>query len=117
MSGTGAVVRMLRKARGLTQCELSKRSGVSQSSVCKHEKGAPIKPTALRRYAKAFGMTVDDLTRLHAESAGCTDVHYMAEALAAMLSIPVESGRRDAAIRWLTARLATETHREDGPSA
>jgi transcriptional regulator with XRE-family HTH domain len=55
-------VRQLRKAAGLSQAELSRRTGIHPASICQLEKGyICVWPGHLARIARALKVTVDDL--------------------------------------------------------
>lgn len=59
----GARIFELREESGLTQTELARRAGVSQTTVV-HVETAQVRPrlATLRRLAKGFGITVEELT-------------------------------------------------------
>nr|WP_029423477.1 helix-turn-helix transcriptional regulator [Alicyclobacillus macrosporangiidus] len=56
-------LREFRKAKGLTQADLSKLSGVPQSVISDIETGTAKNPTVtvLAKLAKALGVTLDEL--------------------------------------------------------
>ncbi len=58
----GARLFEIREKRGLTQTELARRSGVSQTTIVHVETGQ-VRPrmATLRRLAKGFGITVEEL--------------------------------------------------------
>lgn len=60
----GARLARFRADREMSQCELARRSGVHQVSVCRYEtaKKRPNLDT-LRRLARAFGVTLADIVR------------------------------------------------------
>ena len=57
-------LREVRKAKGLTQLQLSEVSGVNRVSIAKYESGksTPSLQTA-ERLAMALGVTIDELTK------------------------------------------------------
>lgn len=56
------VVKRMREKRGLSQGELAERVGVSQSMIAYIERGfKQPSVTVLKRIAKEFGCTVDEL--------------------------------------------------------
>lgn len=61
MSDIGDRIRALRKQRGLTQVQLSQRSGVSQSNVSQYERFIEPSASALSKIADALDTTVDYL--------------------------------------------------------
>lgn len=63
MSLTDTPLARLRKARGLTQRELSAMAGVTQPQICRFEKGrhAPAGMAVARRLAVALGVSLDAL--------------------------------------------------------
>lgn len=63
-------LRQVRTEKGLTQAELSKKSGVSRSKISQYESGQmfPQVPTLLK-LANALGCTMNDLVEQHAETA------------------------------------------------
>lgn len=63
MSLTDTPLARLRKARGLTQRELSAMAGVTQPQICRFEKGrhAPAGMAVARRLAAALGVSLDAL--------------------------------------------------------
>lgn len=63
-------LRQVRMNKGLTQVELSKKSGVSRSKISQYESGQmfPRVPTLLK-LAHALDCTMDDLVEQHAETA------------------------------------------------
>ncbi len=66
----GQRVRTLRRSRGWTQTELSKRSGVSMNAIVKTERGQrEPQVTTLSRLAQAFGVEVERLTGGAAQAA------------------------------------------------
>ena len=55
-------VRQLRKAAGLSQAELSRRTGIHPASICQLERGhIRCWPGHLARIARALNVTVDEL--------------------------------------------------------
>ena len=62
-------IKELRKAAGLTQCQLAKLVGVTQSAVAAWERGDyyPSAPMLLK-LATALGCTVNDLYRTDTEN-------------------------------------------------
>lgn len=73
--GVGIKVRELRKKKGMTQAELSKKSGVAQQTVSNIESGRnEPSGTTIGMLASALGCTADELignTQSHAD--GLTD--------------------------------------------
>lgn len=61
MSDIGDRIRALRKKRGLTQVQLSRVSGVSQSNVSQYERFIEPSASALSKIANALDTTVDYL--------------------------------------------------------
>lgn len=56
------MVRILRKERKMTQCQLAQLLGASQGSVAMWETGKALPSTKmLRKLAKVFGVTIDQL--------------------------------------------------------
>lgn len=58
--GIGRMVKSHRKGRGLTQTDLSLMSGVSQSTICKLERGqlTDIGAITLAKIGVAFGLAI-----------------------------------------------------------
>jgi len=54
-------LKMMRKQRGLTQMELAKKTGVSESYICQIENGKMISIKKLDKLAKALGCEPRDL--------------------------------------------------------
>ena len=55
-------IRAIRKARGMTQMELAKASGIHNITICKYEVGEVIPSLKnAEKLAKALGVTVNDL--------------------------------------------------------
>jgi transcriptional regulator with XRE-family HTH domain len=61
MSDIGDRIKALRKKRGLTQVQLSRLSGVSQSNVSQYERFIEPSASALSKIATALDTTVDYL--------------------------------------------------------
>jgi XRE family transcriptional regulator of biofilm formation len=61
MSTIGERIKSVRLRRGMTQAELSKRSGVSQSSIAHIEEGRVRHPAYLGEIAGALRCSVDEL--------------------------------------------------------
>jgi transcriptional regulator with XRE-family HTH domain len=59
----GAVVRRLRKQRGLTQGALARRAGLTQPHISAIESGARANPTGIviKRLARALGVPLGEL--------------------------------------------------------
>ena len=54
-------LKMMRKQKGLTQLELAKKTGVSESYICQIENGKMISIKKLDKLAKALGCEPKDL--------------------------------------------------------
>ena len=54
-------LKLMRKQKGLTQLELAKKIGVSESYICQIENGKMISIRKLGRLAKALGCEPKDL--------------------------------------------------------
>lgn len=61
MSEVGNRIRALRKQRGLTQVQLSRQSGISQSNVSQYERFVEPPASALGKIADTLNTTVDYL--------------------------------------------------------
>lgn len=61
MSEVGDRIRALRKKRGLTQVQLSRQSGISQSNVSQYERFVEPPASALGKIANTLNTTVDYL--------------------------------------------------------
>ncbi len=60
----GRAVRQLRIDRGLTQEQLSQRTGLREATVCRLERGASANVRTLERIAVALGITLAQLMNL-----------------------------------------------------
>ena len=58
----GEIMRMWREKRGLTQCELAKRSGISQATICAVEIGRNSGGNldTIELLADALGLSIDE---------------------------------------------------------
>ncbi len=61
MSEVGNRIRALRKKRGLTQVQLSRQTGISQSNVSQYERFVEPPASALGKIAETLGTTADYL--------------------------------------------------------
>ena len=55
---TGKFIKKKRKERGITQTQLSERTGISQSAICKYEYGMKLPVPHFLKIVNVLGITV-----------------------------------------------------------